>query len=80
MAASMLGALAIAFAGIPPVKALFWTSLINGFLAPPLLVVIMLIANNRAVMGKRVNGRVLNVLGWVTTALMFAAAAGLVLT
>ncbi len=80
MAASMLGALAIDFAGIPPVKALFWTAIINGFLAPPMLVVIMLVANNRAVMGERVNGRVLNVLGWLTTALMFAAGAGLVLT
>jgi NRAMP (natural resistance-associated macrophage protein)-like metal ion transporter len=80
MAASTLVALGIDFVGVSPVKALFWTAVINGFLSPPLLVVIMLIANNRAVMGKRVNGRALNVLGWATTALMFAAAGALVLT
>jgi len=53
---------------------------INGFLSPPLLVVVMLIANNGHIMGKRKNGLLLNVLGWLTTALMFAAAIGLVLT
>ena len=40
----------------------------------------MLIANNKQVMGNRVNGLGLNVLGWATTAAMFAAAAGLLLT
>src|SRR5205823_13669087 len=40
MAASTVVALAIDFLGIPPVKALFWTAVINGFLSPPLLVLI----------------------------------------
>jgi Mn2+/Fe2+ NRAMP family transporter len=53
---------------------------INGFLAPPLLVLIMLIANNRAVMGDRTNGLSMNVLGWAATLAMFAAAIVLVLT
>jgi Mn2+/Fe2+ NRAMP family transporter len=48
-------------------------------LARPLLL-IMLIANNRSVLGDRVNGRAINVLGWSAAALMFAAAIGLVLT
>jgi NRAMP (natural resistance-associated macrophage protein)-like metal ion transporter len=68
------------FVGINPIRALFWTAVINGFLAPPLLVVIMLIANNRKVMGHRVNGPWANLVGWATTAVMFAAALGLVLT
>jgi NRAMP (natural resistance-associated macrophage protein)-like metal ion transporter len=68
------------FLGINPITALFYTAVINGFVAPPLLVLIMLIANNPAVMGSRVNNRYLNVLGWLTTAVMFAAALGLVLT
>jgi NRAMP (natural resistance-associated macrophage protein)-like metal ion transporter len=68
------------FTGLNPIRALFWTAVINGFLAPPLLVVIMLIANNRKVMGHRVNGRWANLVGWTTTAAMFAAALGLVLT
>jgi NRAMP (natural resistance-associated macrophage protein)-like metal ion transporter len=80
MAACTAVALAIDFAGIPPVKALFWTAVINGFLAPPLLVFIMLIANNRKIMGQRANGLALNVLGWLTTALMFAAALALLVT
>jgi Mn2+/Fe2+ NRAMP family transporter len=53
---------------------------INGFLAPPLLALVMLVANDRRVMGERVNGRWLNVLGWGTMLVMFAAAAGLVVT
>ena len=77
---STLGGLLIDFIGLSPMDALFWTAVLNGFLAPPLLVVLLLVANNQAVMGERVNGRVLNVLGWVTAALMAAAAVGLVLT
>ena len=46
----------------------------------PLLVLIMLIANNRGVMGNKVNHRLTNVVGWATTAAMFAAAIGLVIT
>jgi Mn2+/Fe2+ NRAMP family transporter len=80
LGASTLGGLLLDSVGINPMDALFWTAVINGFLAPPLLVVIMLIANNRAVMGKRVNGLGMNVLGWLTTAVMFAAALGLVWT
>jgi Mn2+/Fe2+ NRAMP family transporter len=70
----------INYVGIQPVTALFWTAILNGFLAPPLLVVIMLISNNKAVMGKRVNSLSINVLGWATTAAMFAAAVGLVIS
>jgi len=77
--ATVVGML-INFLGINPIDALFWTAVINGFLAPPLLLLIMLIANNRAIMGERVNGVGLNILGWATTVAMFAAAGALVLT
>jgi NRAMP (natural resistance-associated macrophage protein)-like metal ion transporter len=77
--ATVVGAL-INYLGINPMTALFWTAVLNGFLAPPLLVVIMLISNNKAVMGKRVNSLSINVLGWATTAAMFAAAVGLVVS
>ncbi len=46
------------FLGINPIYALFWTAVFNGFLAPPLLVLVMLVANDRTVMGQRTNGRV----------------------
>jgi NRAMP (natural resistance-associated macrophage protein)-like metal ion transporter len=70
----------INFLGINPITALFWAAVINGFLAPPMLVVILLIANNARVMGDKVNGRWTNIVGWATTAVMWAAAVGLVLT
>ncbi len=80
IAVSTLIGLLINFLKIPPVTALFWTAVINGVLAPPLLVVIMLVANNPKVMGNRVNGRLANFLGWATAAIMFAAAVGMFLT
>jgi NRAMP (natural resistance-associated macrophage protein)-like metal ion transporter len=80
IAVSTLVGMLINFVGINPIAALFWTAVINGFLAPPLLVLIMLVSNNKAVMKERVNGVWMNVLGWATTAIMFGAAIALVLT
>ncbi len=80
IAVSTLIGMGINFLGINAMSVLFWTAVINGFLAPPLLVAIMVITNNRAVMGDRVNGRALNVIGWATTGIMFAAAIGLIWT
>jgi len=79
VAATLVGML-INFLGINPITALFWTAVLNGFLAPPLLIVIMLIANNSKVMGKRVNGRTTNILGWLTAVIMTIAAVALVVT
>lgn len=77
---SMVVGAEIDFLGINPIEALVWSAAINGVLAVPLLVLIMLIANNRTVMGRRVNGVWSNLLGWVTTVAMGAAAIGLFLT
>ncbi len=78
--ASTLVGLLINYLGISPIRALFWTAVINGLLAPPLLVLIMLVSNNKAVMGERVNGVGLNILGWAAAVVMFAAAIGLFVT
>lgn len=80
IAASTLAGALLNFTGVNPIKALFWTAVINGVVAPPLLVVLMLVANNKKVMGKHTNGTAANVVGWLTCALMFAAAAGMFLT
>lgn len=80
IAAATLVGLCINFVGINPIHALFFTAVINGFVAPPLLVMIMLVANNPKVMGKRVNGGILNVLGWIGTTAMTLAAVALLLT
>jgi NRAMP (natural resistance-associated macrophage protein)-like metal ion transporter len=77
--ATLVGML-INFVGINPIDALFWTAVLNGFVAPPLMVVIMLVANNRHIMQDRTNGWFTNLLGWLATLLMFAAAIALVLT
>lgn len=72
--------LVIPFTGIKPIDALFFTSILNGIAAPFLLVVIMLAARNRKVMGRQTIGPVLTALGWIVTIAMFAALAGLALT
>lgn len=79
IAASTLVGMLVNFLGINPISALFWTAVINGLLAPPLLVLVMLVVNNKEIMGERVNGSVLNILGWGTTAVMFLAALGFLL-
>ena len=66
------------FLGFNPMKALVWAGVVQGFSTPPLLLLIMLMTNNRTIMGDKVNGRAINILGGVTTAAIFAASVGLV--
>jgi Mn2+/Fe2+ NRAMP family transporter len=68
------------FIGINPIDALFWTAVINGAIAPPLLVLVMLAARNPAVMGKQRIGPMLTALGWIATAGMWVALIALVVT
>jgi NRAMP (natural resistance-associated macrophage protein)-like metal ion transporter len=75
IALSTLVGIELNFVGISPIAALYWTAVINGFLAPVLLVLIMVVANNRKLMGKWANGPGLNLLGWLTTVAMAGAAA-----
>ena len=79
VAATAVG-MGLNFLGINPMAALVITAIINGLLAPPILVVVMRVSNDRRVMGERVNGLMLNVLGWVTTVAMAAAALALIWT
>jgi Mn2+/Fe2+ NRAMP family transporter len=80
IALATLVGLVIPFTGIKPIDALFFTSIVNGVAAPFLLVVIMLAAGNKKVMGGQTIGPVLTALGWIVTIAMFAALAGLALT
>jgi NRAMP (natural resistance-associated macrophage protein)-like metal ion transporter len=73
-------AVCLNFFGINPMKALVWAGIVQGFSTPPLLLLIMLMTNNRKIMGKWVNSRRLNVLGWVTTIAIFSATFGLIYT
>jgi Mn2+/Fe2+ NRAMP family transporter len=80
MTFATLGGLILNFTPINPIQALVFTAVINGVVAPPLLVIIMLVANNRRIMGNRRNGRWSNALGWCTTAVMGLAAFALLAT
>lgn len=72
--AAVLGGLALNFAAIDPMKALYWAAVVNGLLAPPLMVVTMLIARSRKVMGKyRISGG-LELGGWLSTVVMWVVA------
>ncbi|MGB2622042.1 MAG: divalent metal cation transporter [Candidatus Acidiferrum sp.] len=62
------------------VKMLFWSAVINGLLAPPLILLVILLTSNRKVMGEHVNSPVLRYLGWATFVVMAAAAAGMLIS
>ena len=79
VAATLVG-MAINFLGINPITALVISAVLNGVVAAPLIVLIMLVSNDRKVMGQRTNGRLLNVVGWVTALVMGLAVVGLVAT
>jgi Mn2+/Fe2+ NRAMP family transporter len=59
---------------ISPIKALVYSAAINGIIAPPLIIVLLLICNNPKIVGTRMNGKLSNILGWAAVALMGAAA------
>jgi NRAMP (natural resistance-associated macrophage protein)-like metal ion transporter len=73
-------AVGLNFLGLNPIKALVWAGIVQGFSTPPLLLLIMLMTNNRRAMGNRVNTRPINILGWATTAVIFGATGTLVAT
>jgi NRAMP (natural resistance-associated macrophage protein)-like metal ion transporter len=79
-AGAVIAGMALNLGGTNPIRMLFLSAVLNGLLAPPLLVLVMLVGNNKAIMGAHVNGPWLNTLGWLATAVMFAAAIGFFVT
>jgi Mn2+/Fe2+ NRAMP family transporter len=77
---AMLVGTALALVHVNAIKLLFWSAVVNGLLAPPLIVIILFVCNNRAVMRTYKNGPLLNLLGITTAALMTAAAVGLIIS
>jgi len=71
---SVVGALAIQYSPISPMKALFWSAVINGVVAVPLMVAILLLASRKSVMGPYKAKKSILLLGWFATALMTVAA------
>lgn len=68
------------FAGFNPMKALVWSGIVQGLSTPPLLLLIMRMTNDRRIMGDKVNTIWINLLGWITTAVLFAASLGLIVS
>jgi Mn2+/Fe2+ NRAMP family transporter len=79
IAISVLLALVIQYSPIDPMKALFWSAVINGVVAVPLMAVIIILASKKSVMGAYTATRSLLVLGWIATGLMGLAALGMLI-
>jgi NRAMP (natural resistance-associated macrophage protein)-like metal ion transporter len=73
-------AISLNFLGVNPMKALVWSSIVQGASTPVLMLLIVLITSNQTIMGRWTNTRALNLLGWVTTVAIFAASIGLIVT
>jgi Mn2+/Fe2+ NRAMP family transporter len=78
LAVAMVMGLALNYAGWNAIKLLFTTAVINGVLAPPLILIVVLLSRDRNVMGGAVSSRALDILGWVTLVVMVGAALGLI--
>ena len=77
--ATLVGAV-LNFTPLDPIKALLWSAVINGVAAVPIMVMIMLMASRRKVMGQFTLSPWLKTLGWLATAVMAVAAAGMFVT
>ena len=71
-AATLLG-LGIDWSPIDPIKALYWSAVLNGVIAVPMLIAMMIVASNKKKMGRFTVGPVLGILGWLSAAVMAAA-------
>jgi Mn2+/Fe2+ NRAMP family transporter len=73
IALAMALGLGLDFAGLDAVKMLFWAAVVNGTLASPLLILVVLVTSRADVMGEHRNGRLLRWLGWSCAGVMLAA-------
>lgn len=80
LALAILLGLSIDFMPINPIKALFWSAVINGVTAAPVMVMLMLMSGNKKVMGKFTISKGMKFMGWLSTLVMVLAAIGLFLT
>ena len=80
IALATLGGVLLDFTPIDPIKALFWSAVINGVIAVPIMVVMMLLADDSRVMGPFTVTRRLKTLGWLATWTMAAAVVAMFVT
>jgi NRAMP (natural resistance-associated macrophage protein)-like metal ion transporter len=80
IAAATVAGVLINFSPLDPVKALFWSAVVNGVVAVPVMAMTMLLGMKHDVMGEFTISRPLKVVGWIATAVMLAAAVGMFAT
>ena len=80
IAAATVGGVILCFTPTDPVKELFWSAVLNGVIAVPIMVVMMLLATRRTTMGDHVIGSTLRRLGWLATAVMALVVAAMFVT
>ena len=80
IAISTLLGVALGFTAIDPIKALYWSAVINGVVSVPIMVVIMLMATRTEVMGQFTISKKLTLLGWLATAMMGTAVVAMLAT
>ncbi|HEY6355490.1 MAG TPA: divalent metal cation transporter, partial [Burkholderiaceae bacterium] len=80
IAVATLGGVALCFTPTDPVKELFWSAVLNGVIAVPIMAVMMLLATRRSAMGQHVIGGRLSWLGWLATAAMAATVVAMIAT
>jgi NRAMP (natural resistance-associated macrophage protein)-like metal ion transporter len=80
IAVSTLAGVALCFAPIDPIKALYWSAVINGVISVPIMAVMMLMATRADVMGRFVVTRRLKWLGWMATGVMAVAVVAMFVT
>ena len=73
LAVAVLLGLILNYLKLNAVRMLFWAAVLNGMLAPPLIILVTLLSSDRSVMGTRVNPPALTILGWLTATVMLAA-------
>ena len=79
VALATIGGVALDFVGVDPIRALFWAAVINGVAAPPIMMVMMLLAGDSRVLGKFAVRRWLKMFGWLATVAMALAVAAMLL-
>jgi len=77
VAAATMAGLVAALTQFNPIRMLFWSAVVNGVVAVPLMAAMMLVVGNRKIMGAFAASRLLMIFGWAATALMMVVVAAM---
>jgi Mn2+/Fe2+ NRAMP family transporter len=75
----MFVGLGLNFIGLDPIKALIYSAVANGLVAPAVLLLIVLMSSNKKIMGARANHPIVTALGWLITLVMIVAGASAII-